>query len=96
MGENFKAHLNDFLKRAKDFITKYANPFCILALILFCYLFCILNLGNYRLIDIDETRYVNIARAMFTGGDYITPYLNFEPFLEKPPLFYWFIVLLYK
>lgn len=96
MGENFKAHLNDFLKRAKDFITKYANPFCILALILFCHLFCILNLGNYRLIDIDETRYVNIARAMFTGGDYITPYLNFEPFLEKPPLFYWFIVLLYK
>ncbi len=88
--------LDKFLKRAKDFITKHANPFCILALILFCYLFCILNLGNYRLIDIDETRYVNIARAMFAGGDFVTPYLNFEPFLEKPPLFYWLIVLLYK
>ncbi len=92
MGEGFKIFLNN----SKEFIAKYGNAFCIISLALFCYLFCILNLGYYKLIDIDETRYVNIARAMFRGGDYITPYLNFEPFLEKPPLFYWCIVLLYK
>ncbi len=86
----------DFIKNAKDFISKHANIFCILSLILFCYLFLFLNLGAYRLIDIDETRYVNIAGKMFLNGDFITPYLNFEPFLEKPPLFYWLIVLLYK
>ena len=26
---------------------------------------------------------------MFESGNYITPFLNFEPFLEKPPLFFW-------
>ncbi len=96
MESNFKNKMQVFFKTIKDFITKYANFFCILSLILFSYLFLILNLGNYRLIDVDETRYINIARAMFAGGDFITPYLNFEPFLEKPPLFFWFTVLLYK
>ncbi len=84
------------LKAMKDFITKHANIFCILALLLFGYLFLFLNLGNYRLIDIDETRYVNIARAMFFSGNFITPHLNFEAFLEKPPLFYWLTVFSYK
>jgi len=88
--------VTEFFKKAKDFITKYAGFFCILVLILFCYLFLYLNLGAYRLIDVDETRYVNIARGMFANGDFITPYLNFEPFLEKPPLFFWLIVLSYK
>lgn len=86
----------DFVKNAKNFISKHANIFCILSLILFCYLFLFLNLGHYRLLDVDETRYVNIARAMLFNSDYITPYLNFEPFLEKPPLFYWLTVLSYK
>ena len=82
--------------RIKDFISKHANIFCILVLLLFGYLFLFLNLGNYRLIDIDETRYVNIARAMFFNGNFITPHLNFEAFLEKPPLFYWMTVFSYK
>ena len=67
----------DFIKNAKDFISRHANIFCILSLILFSYLFLFLNLGAYRLIDIDETRYVNIAGKMFLNGDFITPYLNF-------------------
>ena len=82
--------------KIKDFISKHANIFCILVLLLFGYLFLFLNLGNYRLIDIDETRYVNIARAMFFNGNFITPHLNFEAFLEKPPLFYWMTVFSYK
>jgi len=86
----------EILKKAKDFITKHANIFCILSLLLFGYLFLFLNLGSYRLLDVDETRYVNIARAMFYNGNFITPYLNFDIFLEKPPLFYWLTVLSYK
>ena len=86
----------DLIKKIKDFITKYANFFCILSILLFGYLFLFLNLGSYRLIDIDETRYINIARAMFLNGDFITPHMNFEAFLEKPPLFYWLTVLSYK
>jgi len=96
VNREFTGKIEEFFKNIKSFISKHANIFCILSLLLFCYLFLFLNLGSYRLIDIDETRYVNIARAMFLNGDYITPILNFEPFLEKPPLFYWLIVLLYK
>lgn len=91
-----KQAFRNFLDNLKMFISKHGNAFSIISLILFCYLFLFLNLGNYRLIDIDETRYVNIARAMFFNNNFITPYLNFEPFLEKPPLFYWLIILLYK
>jgi 4-amino-4-deoxy-L-arabinose transferase-like glycosyltransferase len=37
----------------------------------------------------DEPRYASIARAMAETGDWITPRLDGEPWLEKPPLLYW-------
>ena len=77
-------------------VIKYKDIFCILSLIVFCILFYFIGLGDYRLIDIDETRYINIARKMLENKDYITPVLNFEPFLEKPPLYYWLCVISYK
>lgn len=45
-------------------------------------------LGTYHLLDVDETRYVNMAREMFNTKDYLTLYLNGEYFFEKPPLFF--------
>lgn len=54
------------------------------------------HLGYYRLIDVDETRYVGISYAMLKNGDWITPVLNGVPFLEKPPLYYWLNVLSFK
>lgn len=90
------APFSAFISKTKDFIAKHAGIFCILTLLLFGYLFLFLNLGNYRLIDVDETRYINIARAMFLNGDFVTPQLNFEAFLEKPPLFYWLTIFSYK
>lgn len=46
-------------------------------------------LGAYPLLEPDETRYVTMARDMFTSGNYLTLYLNGEYFFEKPPLFFW-------
>ena len=68
------------------------------ALILFlgCILFIFSNIGIYPLIDIDETRYVNMSKYMYLTKEYLTPILNFEPFLEKPPLYFWLNVLSYK
>ena len=37
----------------------------------------------------DEPRDAAIGRAMWESGDWIVPRLNGEPFLEKPPLYWW-------
>lgn len=39
--------------------------------------------------DVDETRYVSMARDMFHSKDFLTLYLNGEYFFEKPPLYFW-------
>lgn len=80
----------------RNFLNKHQIPIYLSGLLILCLFFFFYNLGEYHLIDIDETRYVNIAKTMFYNGNYITPYLNFEPFLEKPPLYYWLIILSYK
>lgn len=61
--------------------------YSVLALILFFGFF--LGLGSYPLLDIDETRYVTMARDMFNSGNYLTLYLNGDFFFEKPPLYFW-------
>ena len=47
------------------------------------------NIGNYPLMDVDETRYVSMARDMFLSKDFLTLYLNGNYFFEKPPLYFW-------
>src|SRR2546425_7372192 len=38
----------------------------------------------------DETRVAEISREMLVDGSWLRPQLNGNPFLEEPPLFYWF------
>jgi 4-amino-4-deoxy-L-arabinose transferase-like glycosyltransferase len=37
----------------------------------------------------DEPRDAAIGQAMWTSGSWVTPRLNGEPFLEKPPFYWW-------
>lgn len=53
-------------------------------------------LGTYPLLDIDETRYVDMAREMFRTKDFLTLYLNGDFFFEKPPLYFWIECLSFK
>lgn len=46
-------------------------------------------LGERPLFVPDEGRYAEIAREMFSSGNYITPFLNHIKYFEKPILFYW-------
>lgn len=71
-----------FFKEHKEFCTIVG--LCIVFYFLFFH-----NIGTYALMDIDETRYVTMARDMFNRGDYLTLYLNGEYFFEKPPLYFW-------
>ena len=77
------------MEKVLDYVKKHSEIFTILGMILFCYFVFFFNIGNYALMDVDETRYVSMARDMFNTKDFMTLYLNGEYFFEKPPLYFW-------
>lgn len=46
-------------------------------------------LGNVHLFDWDEINFAECAREMLVTKEYGRVYLNFLPFWEKPPFFFW-------
>lgn len=52
-------------------------------------LFYIPFLGGVHLFDWDEINFAEISREMMLTKDYLRVYINFQPFWEKPPLFFW-------
>lgn len=62
-----------------------------IALTLFALVFLSLNIGGYDLWAPDEPRYAQVAREMLDSGNWFTPYVNGEPYMEKPPVFFWSI-----
>lgn len=53
-------------------------------------------LGNVHLFDWDEINFAESAREMITTGNYLSVQINYIPFTEKPPLFFWMQVLSMK
>ena len=53
-------------------------------------LFFIPFLGSVRLFDWDEINFAECAREMIVLSDYLHVHIDFKPFYEKPPLFFWF------
>ncbi|HSD28104.1 MAG TPA: glycosyltransferase family 39 protein [Vicinamibacteria bacterium] len=58
----------------------------LLALVLALLVF---RLGAVPLVGPDEPRYTRVAVEMHRAGEWVTPTLQGEPWLEKTPLFYW-------
>ena len=52
-------------------------------------LFLLPFLGSVHLFDSDEVNYAESAREMILTGDYMNVQIDFKPFPEKPPLFFW-------
>jgi hypothetical protein len=50
---------------------------------------------SFRLFEPDEARYAEIGREMLARGEAVVPYLQGEPYLDKPPLLYWCIEAAY-
>ncbi len=46
-------------------------------------------LGSVHLFDWDEINFAEAAREMILTSNYSRVQINFEPFWEKPPLFFW-------
>ncbi|MDP4964998.1 MAG: glycosyltransferase family 39 protein, partial [Salibacteraceae bacterium] len=53
-------------------------------------------LGAVHLFDWDEINFAESAREMLLTGNWFQVQINFEPFWEKPPLFFWMQVLSMK
>jgi 4-amino-4-deoxy-L-arabinose transferase-like glycosyltransferase len=53
-------------------------------------------LGNVHLFDWDEINFAEASREMLETGNYMRVTINYEPFWEKPPLFFWLQVLSMK
>jgi 4-amino-4-deoxy-L-arabinose transferase-like glycosyltransferase len=51
---------------------------------------------GFHLFEPDEGRYAEIPREMLERGDWVVPYLQSEPYLDKPPLLYWLVMLSYQ
>jgi 4-amino-4-deoxy-L-arabinose transferase-like glycosyltransferase len=50
---------------------------------------------SFYLFEPDEGRYAEIPREMLLHGSWVVPYLQGEPYLDKPPLLYWLVMLSY-
>jgi 4-amino-4-deoxy-L-arabinose transferase-like glycosyltransferase len=50
----------------------------------------------FPLFEPDEGRYAEIPREMLRRGEWVVPYLQGEAYLDKPPLFYWLVMLSYR
>lgn len=53
-------------------------------------------LGNVHLFDWDEINFAEASREMIETGNYMRVTINYEPFWEKPPLFFWLQILSMK
>jgi len=62
----------------------------------FCAFLFFYGLSQFGLIGADEPRYAQVAREMLERHDWITPTLGGEPWLEKPPLYYWQAMVAYS
>src|SRR5688572_24083971 len=66
-----------------------------LTILAFCAFLLFFGLGAFGLTGADEPRYAQIAREMLERRDPVTPVLGGEPWLEKPPLYYWLAMVSY-
>ena len=58
--------------------------------------FFFIGLGNTHLFDWDEINFAESAREMIESGDYLRVQINYSPFWEKPPFFFWLQVAAMK
>ena len=77
------------MKKIKNFALAHPDLFILSGLTVLFFIIFFYGIGTYALMDVDESRYVLMAKDMFNSKDFLTLYLNHEYFFEKPPLYFW-------
>lgn len=67
-----------------------------LLIVVFSLLLFVPFLGTTHLFDWDEINFAEASREMLVTHNYAIPQIGFEPFWEKPPLFFWLQVICMK
>ncbi|UTW62291.1 glycosyltransferase family 39 protein [bacterium SCSIO 12741] len=67
-----------------------------LVIAVFAALLFIPALGNVALFDWDEVNFAEAAREMLVTGNYSMVQIDYQPFWEKPPIFFWMQALSMK
>lgn len=81
----------DIGKKIIGFINSHPELSCLLLLAIACLFFLFFGIGSYPLIDVDETRYAVMSRDLLNSFNWNDLMLNNQPFLEKPPLYFWIV-----
>ena len=61
----------------------------LLLLVMLSAFFFIPGLGTVHLFDWDEANFAEASREMMARGNYLQVTIDYRPFYEKPPLFFW-------
>lgn len=72
------------------------DAYAFLLIIFISIIFFLPYLGEVHLFDWDEINFAEAAREMIVTGDYLTVRIDYKPFHEKPPLFFWMQVVSMK
>ena len=76
----------------KQFSKFYPQKWAQIAILIgFCLVLFFFNLNCWDLWSPDEPRYVQVAREMVNGGDWVLMHYNGKIYGHKPPLFFWLI-----
>ncbi|HEX7513518.1 MAG TPA: glycosyltransferase family 39 protein [Candidatus Methylomirabilis sp.] len=74
-------------------MTRLKDALILAMLLLFAGTLFFFRLGAPGFFDADEPAYAQAAREMRESGDWVTPHFNGRPRFDKPPLFYYLIML---
>jgi 4-amino-4-deoxy-L-arabinose transferase-like glycosyltransferase len=88
-GENVYSPIAEGKLSRKEWTMQINTRSLLLAIAILAALFFIPFLGRVHLFDWDEINFAECSREMIKTDDYTRVYINFLPFWEKPPMFFW-------
>jgi len=75
----------------QNFIQKHPEFCSIGLLIILCVFFLFFGLNFYPILDTQEALFATISKNIIENNNYNVLMLNMQPFLDKPPLYFWLI-----